>query len=65
MDDLVMMMAAHLRERAAHCRAMARAARSAGIADELHMIAQEYDDDATKAESRVPASVVMGRFGTG
>lgn len=64
-DELVTMMAAHLRQRAAHCRAMARAARSAGIADELRTIAQEYDDDATNAESRTPASLVVRRLVTG
>ena len=51
--DLLMMIAAHLRERAAHCREMARAATSVGIAEELRTIAREYDD-ATKVETQVP-----------
>ena len=65
MDDLLMMMAAHLRERAAHCRAMARAASSVGIAEELRTLAEEYDEDATNVETRVPVAGHGHRFGTG
>ncbi len=54
MGDLLMMVSAHLRERAAHCREMARAANSVGIAEELCTIAREYDDDATRIETHVP-----------
>lgn len=65
MDDLLMMMAGHLRERAAHCRAMARAATSVGIAQELHTLAEEYDVDATNVETRVPVPAGTYRFGRG
>lgn len=54
MDDLLMLVAARLRERAAHCREKARTAASAGIAEELRMIAKAYDDDATHIETKAP-----------
>jgi len=64
-DDLLLMMATHLRQRAAHCRAMARAATSVGIAQELRTLAEEYDEDATNVETRAPVSRAAYRLGTG
>lgn len=63
MDDLLTIMAAHLRERAVHCREMARIATSVGIAEELRMIAKEYDDDAATVEAHVPTHT-SGDYGS-
>jgi hypothetical protein len=41
---------ARFRDRAAHCRAMAAAASSNGIAEELVAIAKDYEDDAATLE---------------
>jgi len=41
-----------LRQRAARCREMARAASSAGVARELESIAEEYERDAEDLETR-------------
>ena len=42
--------AARLRQKALHCREMARKANSAGTADALHSIARDYENGAEKLE---------------
>jgi len=49
MNDLIQM-ASNLRERAANCRDMAGAAVSAGIAEELCAVAEDYECDAARLE---------------
>ena len=45
--------AVRLRDRAAHCRKLAHAALSNGVARELESIAREYEVDAENLELRV------------
>jgi len=52
MERFAEITAARLHERAAHCRDLARKALSAGIAAELQSIADDYDRDAERLESR-------------
>ncbi len=52
MIDLARVTANRLRERATHCRELALDAQSAGIAAELYLMADDYDRDALRLESR-------------
>ncbi|HTY67269.1 MAG TPA: hypothetical protein VMH36_11500 [Alphaproteobacteria bacterium] len=52
MERTVEITAARLHERAAHCRDLARHAVSEGVATELESIADDYDRDAERLESR-------------
>ena len=54
MNDLIQITATRLRQRADHCREMARHAVSAGIAGVLESIATDYDRDAMLLESNAP-----------
>jgi len=50
MEELWRLYASKLRDRAEHCRKLAREARSEGIARELESIAQDYANDADSLE---------------
>jgi hypothetical protein len=52
MERAMELTAARLHARAAHCRDLARHAVSEGIAAELESIAEDYDRDAERLESR-------------
>ena len=54
MEHFTEITAARLHERAAQCRDMARKTVSTGIASELRSIADDYDRDAERLESRRP-----------
>jgi hypothetical protein len=60
MNDLILM-ASHLRERAANCRDMAGAIRSAGIAEELCAVAEDYEGDAARLEKKSDGSTALSR----
>ena len=53
MDDAQISTAAHLRERAAYYRTLARRAESDGIAREFYMMAEEYEVDAGRITDKV------------
>jgi hypothetical protein len=50
MNDNGMMNTARLRKKAAHCRQLARQARSDGIAIEFGKLADDYDEHAARLE---------------
>lgn len=52
MSDVSQVTVVRLRQRAAHCRELARSAVSVGIAAELQSIADDYDRDALCLEDR-------------
>ncbi len=52
MNDLIQITATRLRQRAEHCRVMARHAVSESIAGVFESIAEDYDRDAALLESR-------------
>lgn len=54
MNNIEMMGAPYLLERAAQCRQLARHARSGGIATELEKLACDYDKDAALLEAFAP-----------
>lgn len=54
MNDLAMMSAVYLQERAAQCRRLALQAHSRGIAAELERLAYDYDQDADRVEAFDP-----------
>ena len=55
--------ALNLRHRASRYRALAKAARSDGIADELYALAADYDHDAARLEASVSAAKQAAQFG--
>jgi len=61
MDDVQISTAAHLRERAAYYRTLARRAESDGIAREFYMMAEEYEEDAGRITDVVQASLLRRR----
>jgi hypothetical protein len=44
-----------LRERAAHCRKLAKAVNDGRSIDALHLTAREFDEEAERVEAMVPA----------
>jgi hypothetical protein len=60
MNDLILM-ASNLRERAANCRDMAGLVASAGIAEELCAVAEDYESDAAQLEQESAGSVKRAR----
>ena len=63
MTDTMSLTALHLRDRASRYRAMAAAAPSDGMADELNALAADYEHDASRLEARLAATKVATRFG--
>lgn len=61
MDDVQISTAAHLRERAAYYRTLARRAESDGIAREFTMMAEEYEEDAGRITDVVQARLPRHR----
>jgi hypothetical protein len=61
MNDLILM-ASHLRERAANCRDIAGAVASAGIAEELCAVADDYEGDAARLERESSGSATASRL---
>lgn len=61
MNDLIQM-ASNLRERAANCRDMAGAAVSAGIAEELCAVAEDYESDAARLEQESVEAPALTRL---
>jgi len=61
MNDLIQM-ASNLREKAANCRDMAGAAVSAGIAEELCAVAEDYECDAARLEKESVESPIVTRL---
>jgi hypothetical protein len=64
MDDAQISTAAHLKERAAYYRTLARRAESDGIAREFYSMAEEYEEDAGRITDRVQASLLRRRSGS-
>ena len=56
MDDPLASTVSRLRQRAAQCREMARAALAETIARELESIAHEYEEDADRLEDHAEPS---------
>ena len=54
LDDELTVTVSRLRERAARCRGMARAAVTEGIAREFEAIARDYETDADRLQTRMP-----------
>ena len=63
MTDMMTLTALNLRDRASRYRALAKASRSDGIADELYALAADYDFDATRLEARLTAAKQAVKFG--
>lgn len=56
MEELLALHISQLRERAAHCRELARRAMSRDVADGLMELATDYEADARQLEREAPTA---------